>query len=305
MRKVKKVSGVIVPMITPFTKNYKVDNEAVIKIINSFVEAKVYPFVLGTTGEASSVSDNERYDYVKTICREFAGKTTIYAGISGNSYNDSVESAKKYFDLGIDYVVAHLPSYYKLTPDQMLLYFEKLADNIPGSLIVYNILATTHMSIPLEVVDKLSQHENIVALKDSERDVERLEQAIGKYKDRDDFAHILGWAAQSFFALSLGSDGLVPSTGNFVPELFYQLYDAVINERSDEGKELQLTTDSIAIIYQKDRILGDSLAALKIMMNEHGLCGKTVLPPLTQLSKEDEETIRDKVKELDKTILRK
>ncbi|OGU54179.1 MAG: hypothetical protein A2V66_04995 [Ignavibacteria bacterium RBG_13_36_8] len=304
MRKAKKVSGVIIPMITPFTVEHKIDHKAVKKIIYSFINANVYPFILGTTGEASSVSEDERYEYVKTVCGEFCGKTTIYAGISGNSFFDSTEAAKKYFDLGIDYAVAHLPSYYKLTTDQMLSYFEKLAENIPGPLIVYNILATTHMSIPLEVIDRLSMHENIVALKDSERDVVRLEQAISKYKNRDDFAHILGWAAQSFLALSLGSDGLVPSTGNFVPKQFFELYDAVVNDRFNDGKELQYITDSIAEIYQKDRMLGESLAALKIMMNEHGLCETAVLPPLTKLSSKEEIDIRQKVKDLDNTVLK-
>lgn len=305
MRKTKKVSGVIIPMVTPFTENYKIDHDAAKRIIYSFIDAKVYPFILGTTGEASSVDDADKHEYVKLVCKTFKGKTTIYAGISSNSFSNSVEAAKKYFDLGLDYVVAHLPSYYKLTPDQMLNYFEKLAESIPGPLIVYNILATTHMSIPLEIVDKLSQHENIVALKDSERDAERLEKAIEKYKDREDFSHILGWAAQSCFALSLGSDGLVPSTGNFVPRLFFDLYDAVLHERFDEGKKLQMITDSIAKIYQKDRMLGESLAALKVMMNEHNLCSKTVLPPLTQLNTDDEENIRVKVNEIDQSVFKR
>ena len=300
----KKYSGVIVPMITPFTVEGKIDKKAVEKIINSFIDSNVYPFILGTTGESASICEEERSNFVKTVCTEFSGKTTIYAGISSNSFNESVESAKKYFYMGIDVAVANLPSYYQLSPDQMLFYFENLASSIPGPLIIYNILATTHMSIPLEVVDKLSLHDNIVGLKDSERDLERLVKAIGKYHDREDFVYLLGWAAQSAHALALGCDGLVPSTGNFVPGLFQKLYEKIINEELDEGKELQLVTDRIASIYQKDRILGSSLAALKVMMNEHELCETTVLPPLTQLSNDEEQVIREKVRTLDKTVLK-
>ena len=69
-------------------------------------------------------------------------------------------------DVGVDVVVAHLPNFYPLTDDHMLRYFESLADSCPGPLIVYNIPITTHHSIPLDVVSKLSQHPNVAGLKD-------------------------------------------------------------------------------------------------------------------------------------------
>ena len=87
-------------------------------------------------------------------------------------------------------IVATLPSYYALTEEQMYGYYKNLADAITGPLMLYNILATTHMTIPVDVVKRLADHPNIVGLKDSERDLDRMQQCIAISKDREDFAYL-------------------------------------------------------------------------------------------------------------------
>ena len=154
------------------------------------------------------------------------------------------------------------------------------------------------MSIPLDIIDKLSEHQNIIGLKDSEQDKNRLEEAVTKYRNREDFVHQLGWAVQSVYGLSRGSDGLVPSTGNFVPGMYKELYESVVNKNMERAGELQNVTNSISKIYQTGKGLGHSLAALKVMMNEIGLCGTDMFPALTKLSMNEEIEIRKKVNEI-------
>ncbi|MHC4637431.1 MAG: dihydrodipicolinate synthase family protein [Planctomycetota bacterium] len=297
MSKTKKYHGSIVPMVTPFTEDGKIDKPAAAKITEFLIENNNSPFVLGTTGEAASVPDSERPAFVETIVKAAAGRTLTYAGIANNCIDTTVELAKKYFDLGIDAVVAHLPSYYPLTEDHMLKYFETLAEALPGPLMVYNITITTHMSIPLDVVDKLSHHPNIVGLKDSERNEERLEQATSMWKERDDFVHLCGCAALSAKALLSGSDGIIPSTGNFVPKMFYDLYEAGAKGDAETANRLQAETNEIAKIYQKDRTLCQSLAALKVIMKNLDLCEDYVLSPLFSIPEEEKELIKIKLKE--------
>ena len=158
---------------------------------------------------------------------------------------------------------------------------------------LYNILATTHMSIPVPVIKRLADHPNIVGLKDSERDLERMAQCIEIAKDRDDFAYFCGWAAQSAHSLELGGNGIVPSTGNYVPDMFRQLFDAAVAGDMNTANRLQDETNEIAKIYQKDRTLGQSLTALKVMMQTKGLCEPWMLMPLTRLSENEEKAIRD------------
>ncbi|MBR1545652.1 MAG: dihydrodipicolinate synthase family protein [Prevotella sp.] len=295
----KKYHGVVVPMVTPVTENGTLDTQAVERIIAFFVQAGVSPLLMGTTGEGNSVSQKDGLLFVETAVKAAQGRITIYAGLTGNCFAEQLAQAEAYTLAGADVIVATLPTYYALTEEQMENYYRTLADRIKGPLMLYNILATTHMSIPVEVIRRLADHPNIVGLKDSERDLERMAQCIAIAKDRDDFCYFCGWAAQSAHSLELGGDGIVPSTGNYVPEMFQQLYEAAVKGDMAEANRLQDETNEIAKIYQKDRTLGLSLTALKVMMQTKGLCEPWMLMPLTRLSAEEEQEIKKKVNALD------
>lgn len=303
-----KYRGVVVPMVTPVTQDGQLDVEAVKRIINFFADNKVSPLLMGTTGEGNSVSQADGQLFVETavqardawvaenVQRSASNVQRIYAGLTGNCFAEQVRQAEIYTALGADVIVATLPTYYALTPEQMYEYYKTLADCITGPLMLYNILATTHMSIPVDVIHRLADHPNIVGLKDSERDLERMAQCIEIAKGRDDFAYFCGWAAQSAHALELGGNGIVPSTGNYVPEMFSQLFDAAVAGDMATANRLQDETNEIAKIYQKDRTLGQSLTALKVMMQTKGLCEPWMLMPLTRLSAEEEQAIQLRVK---------
>lgn len=294
----KKYRGVVVPMVTPVTKEGKLDTEAVARIIEFFAKAGVSPLLMGTTGEGNSVSPKDGLLLVETAVKAAQKRITIYAGLTGNCFAEQLAQAEAYTKAGADVIVATLPTYYALTPKQMENYYRTLADSIKGPLMLYNILATTHMSIPVDVIRRLADHPNIVGLKDSERDLERMAQCIEIAKDRDDFCYFCGWAAQSAHSLELGGDGIVPSTGNFVPEMFQQLYEAAIAGDMATANRLQDETNEIAKIYQKDRTLGQSLTALKVMMQTKELCEPWMLMPLTRLSAEEEKAIAVKAEGL-------
>jgi 4-hydroxy-tetrahydrodipicolinate synthase len=290
--------GVIVPMVTPFRENGKIDLEATDKIINHLIFGGSAPFILGTTGESASIAETERSAFVETMVKAAAGRTFTYAGVSATSLQTSVEAARQYFDLGVDAVVAHPPSYYPLSDSQMLNYFEMLVESIPGPLIVYNITSVTHVSISLSVLDELSFHERIIGIKDSERDIDRLYQSLKKWADREDFAHLVGWGSQMANGLRRGSDGLVPSTGNITPKLYQDMMEAFESKNNQELDRLQILTDEVSAVYQKDRNLSQSLPALKVMMAAMNLCLPYVLPPLQRLGAEEERLISDKIKVL-------
>lgn len=299
-----KYRGVVVPMVTPVTQDGRLDVEAVKRIIEFFAEAGVSPLLMGTTGEGNSVSQADGQLFVDTAVKAAHHHPspvshhpiTIYAGLTGNCFSEQVRQAEVYTALGADVIVATLPTYYALTEGQMYEYYKTLADCITGPLMLYNILATTHMSIPVDIIRKLADHPNIVGLKDSERDLERMAQCIEIAKGRDDFAYFCGWAAQSAHSLELGGNGIVPSTGNYVPEMFQQLFDAAVCGDMETANRLQDETNEIAKIYQKDRTLGQSLTALKVMMQTKGLCEPWMLMPLTRLSADEEKAIANRLK---------
>lgn len=294
----KKYSGVIVPMVTPFTDDRKIDQKSVSKLVNHLVANQTMPFILGTTGESASIPEDYRLDFAQNMVENAAQGTMTYIGISGNCLETSIESAKKYFDLGVNVMVAHSPGYYPINDDQMLFYFEELIENIPAPLILYNIPPVTGLSLSLDVVEKLSHHPRIVGLKDSERDPDRLKESLSRWADREDFSYLSGWAAVSAEALLKGCNGLVPSTANLVPKMYKDLYDAGIAGDKETARRLQRETDEISLIYQKGFILPEALAALKVVLNEAGFCETHVLPPLKSLSQEREAAIRGEIQAL-------
>jgi len=279
----KRFSGIVVPMITPLNKDFTVDCDAVVRIMKLFYTSGIHPLILGTTGESSSIGAKESYRFVAAAVKAKGENQCVYAGLVGNQVEELIVRGNKYLELGADCVVATLPSYYTLTPAQMTHFYITLADNIQGPVMVYNIKATTQMSIPVEVVAELSKHPNIWGLKDSERDAERMATFIDAYKNREDFSYFCGWGAQSAGSLKLGADGIVPSTGNIVPDMYGKLYQAALTGNWEECLNWQEETDRIATVYQKDRTLGQSLAALKVLVNSKGNCTTTMMPPLTEL----------------------
>lgn len=290
-----KYRGVVVPMVTPVTEEGNLDVAAVSRIIEFFASNGVSPLLMGTTGEGNSVSAADGILLVRTAIVAAKGRVLVYAGLTGNCFSEQLAQAEAFTRAGADVIVATLPSYYALTEEQMYNYYKTLADSIKGPLMLYNILATTHMTIPVNVVKRLADHPNIVGLKDSERDLDRMKECIAISKDREDFAYFCGWAAQSAYSLSLGGDGIVPSTGNYVPDMFNTLYEAAVSGDMETANRLQDETNEIAKIYQAGRTLGQSLTALKVMMQTKGLCDPWMLMPLTRLSSEEEQAIKAKL----------
>ena len=294
----KKYHGVVVPMVTPVTSQGEIDTMAVGRIMEFLAKNDVAPLLLGTTGEGNSVSRKDGLLLVEAAVKVAKGRVKVYAGLTGNCFAEQIAQAEAYTQAGADVIVATLPTYYTLTPQQMYEYYCRLADAITGPLMLYNILATTHMSIPIDIVRLLIDHPNIVGLKDSESNLPRMNEIISFTRDREDFSFFCGCAALSAETLALGADGIVPSGGNFIPPLYAQLYQAAINREAEKAAQIQLVTADICSIYQKDHTLGESLTALKVMMQTLGLCEPWMLMPLSRLPKEQEEIIAQKARDL-------
>ena len=268
-------------MITPFTTAGGIDLAAVERIVELFVTNRIAGiFPLGTTGEASSIIREEKLRMVAATIKATAGRAMVYVGIAGNCLRESIESAAAYHQMGADALVAHMPSYYPLNDAQIEAYFLHLADAVTLPLVLNNIPATTHHSISLDSVDRLRQHPNIVALKDSANDPARLTELLKRTGGRGGFPVLLGSSAQFTHGLKCGGVGLVPSGAHLIPAEYQALFEAAMADRWDHVEMLQKQTDAQCSRYLKGRSLGEGLAALKALMEAKGLCGRTMLSPL-------------------------
>ncbi len=296
MKNLNKYHGVVVPMVTPLTKEIEIDVDAVGRIVENFAQNNVSALIMGTTGEGNSVPVKYGIKMIEAAAKAAKGRITIYAGLAGNCVIEQEDAAKQFIAAGADVIAATLPCYYALTPNQMYEHYKNLADAIPAPLMLYNIAATTHMSIPLEVIEKLSCHPNIVGLKDSENNIERMEKALELFRNREDFAYFCGCAANSAKAMSLGADGIVPSVGNYYPKIYNDIFEAGVKGDNAVAESLQNKSNEIGKINTAGLTLGESLAGLKVIMKEMGLCETYMLPPLTELSEDKVSEIKEKAK---------
>lgn len=299
MRKQKKYSGVIAPLVTPVTETGQIDEASVERLIDFVIDAKNYPFILGTTGEIALNSFKNREHLAKITAEKVNGRSTLFAGITDNCIDNIIDAAKKYVDFGVDVFVAHLPYFFPLNNDLMIKYFENLADNSPRPIMIYNILSITHMSIPVEVLEKLSYHPNIVGLKDSERDWERHQKLAELFKDRDDFVLFIGWTNKSSEAILMGFDGIIPNTANVIPGLFHSLYEAAFNGNENEALKYQAKAEELSELVQNNRTMTRTIPELKAIMNHLNICTPYVLPPLEKLSEQEAEKLVNDFKSLD------
>lgn len=270
-------------MATPFTAEGALDECAAERIIARLVDNGLGVFVLGTTGEAQSMPVALRRRLVEIAVANASKKVPVYAGIGDNCVGDSIAAGRDFLRHGVDAVVAHLPSYYPLNAAEMESYFAGLAKGVPGPLVIYNIPQTTLMSVPVDVVARLSHLPNVVGFKDSEATGDRPERLAAQLGGRPRFSIFMGVAAQSVRALRLGFDGLVPSSGNLTPRRWRDLYAAAKAGDWKRAEILQRELDSIAAVYQRNRSLGQSIAGLKAAMAVAGLCEPHVLPPLNAI----------------------
>ena len=280
MNKNKKYGGVVIPAITPLNADLSLDEGAVEKLFALFRQQGAMPFILGTTGEAPSLPLRVKQEYIRKAGRLKQQGDLLYAGIGSNCVSDAIELAKFAFGEGVDVVVSTLPSYYALTEGQMKKYFEQLAEQGGGPLMIYNIPSTTHQSIPLTLIDELSHHPAIVGAKDSERNEDRLNGSLRLWSGRSDFSHFLGWSAKSAHSLLHGGDGLVPSTGNLDPGVYREMIRAAEAGDKERLFRLQEQSDKLGSSYQSGLTLGVSLAALKLIMEKKGICQHYMMPPL-------------------------
>jgi dihydrodipicolinate synthase/N-acetylneuraminate lyase len=279
----KTYCGVIVPMVTPLTKDGELDEPGARRIIDHLIAGGVQGiFVLGTTGEGPSLPREMRSRLVHLTLDYTAGRVQVYTGVFDNIVSESIDAARDYLRRGATAIVAQLPNYYKLAPDQQFQYFSKLVDRVKGPLILYDIPTTVHMSIDPGVVEHLRAFRNVVGIKDSSGDPERLALLLESYADDSRFSVLVGTTGLASFGFEHGADGFVPSVANLNPALCARLFNAAEKGDSALMASLQREVDALSAEFTVDGYIGSSISRLKQRLAQRQLCGPHVLPPLQE-----------------------
>lgn len=276
----RKPNGVLVPMVTPFTVAGAVDTAAVGRLVEHLVTGGVDGlFLLGTTGESASMTVKQKRDLVVAAVKANRGRLSVYAGISSNVLEEAVHAASDYAELGVDALFVLPPNFYPIPEETLEDWFRQLLDVAPLDVLLYNIPLTTHVSIPMAVVERLADHRRLLGMKDSAPDRARLLASLAIAKNRPTFHVLVGTNKLFVEGLALGAHGIIPAAANLDPGVHRDLYRAV---RAGQQDEVQLLTAAMGEVLAQYGCptLGETVAKLKALMSREGLCEAQVLPPL-------------------------
>lgn len=291
-----KHSGVVVPMVTPITSDGKLDEGALDRLVDSLLAGGVQGiFIMGTTGEGTSIPRDYRLRLAQQVVARVKHRSLIFAGI-GDSHPEEITAGNDYFKAGVDAVVSRPPA--GVSPEAMLTWYRALLDRLNGPLLLYNMPMTQKVSIPLDLIEKLSGHPKLAGIKDSENNPARHEELLKRFGGRKDFSIFIGVGALMEQGLRQGADGIVPSVGNLIPETCGQLYATARRGDWTEAESHFSRMSSVAALYQKGRTLDESLSVLKAALHVRGLCAPHVFPPLKPLNGPQLEKLRNEMERM-------
>ena len=230
-------TGTCTALVTPFLGS-SVNYEVLFSLLDRQIAANVDAVVLcGTTGEASTMSDEEQIEVIRRGSSYVAGRMTVIAGTGSNCTAHAVELSKAAEEAGADAVLVVTPYYNKATPKGLILHYPAIADAVCIPVIAYNVPSGTGVDIPLSVYEALSRHPNINGVKDASGNLGRISHAIGQLGE--DFHIWSGNDDQNVPILALGGKGVISVLSNVCPAKVVQLVNACLKGNVQIGGALQ------------------------------------------------------------------
>jgi dihydrodipicolinate synthase/N-acetylneuraminate lyase len=175
------LSGILSPITTPFYADGSIYWKKLEHNVERYSRTPVSGIVaLGSTGEAVMLSDEERRDVLRAVREAAAANKVLIAGTGMESLAETLKLTEYAAELGYDAAMVRTPSYYKkaMTSEAMLAYYRTLADRSPLPIVIYNFPAATGYDMPTEVVIKLAEHPNLVSIKESSGNVEKIKKIV-------------------------------------------------------------------------------------------------------------------------------
>ena len=274
----KKLYGTGVALITPFTENLGVDYKSLKKILSHTAKGADYYVVMGTTGEAATVSDDEKREILQFIKTNNTARLPIVYGIGGNNTRHEIDQIKATDLKGVDAILSVSPYYSKPSQEGIYQHFKALADASPVPVMLYNIPGRTSSNLTAETTLRLANHKNIVGVKEASGN---LEQCMKIVRDAPrDFLVLSGDDMLTVALYAIGSRGVISVLANAYPGIFRKMKDhAFGGSYPKASSELYKLLDINPAMYEEANPVG-----VKYLMSLMGLCQPDVRLPLVPAS---------------------
>ena len=291
--------GIIPPVVTPLADLNTLDHTGLEKLIEHLIEGGVHGlFMLGTTGEATSLSLSLRKELLKETSELVRNRIPVLVGITDTSFTGSLELAEYSASLGLDGVVIAPPYYLPITQEEMRDYLENLAPRLPLPFLMYDMPSCTKMHMSLDTIRKAKEL-GAIGIKDSSGDMSYLFSLINEFREYVDFSIISGTELFIPETILQGGHGAVAGGANLFPRLFVDFYNASVNRDLDEIARLRdvvmLINDSIYNIGKNNsKIIKGIKCALSVME----ICNDYVAFPIRRHNSTERKKIEQSVENL-------
>jgi dihydrodipicolinate synthase/N-acetylneuraminate lyase len=281
----RPLRGIIPPMVTPLSDYDTLDVAGLERLIEHILGGGVHGlFILGTTGEAPSLSYRLRQELIERTCRQVNGRVPVLVGITDTAFVESVRTAGLAAQAGAAAVVLAPPYYFTPGQAELLDYLEHLVRELPLPLFLYNQPTHTKVPFELDTVRRAAQLSGVVGIKDSSTSMIYFHRLVSLFQDRPDFTLLVGPEELLAEAVLLGGHGGVSGGANLHPRLYVQLYEAA------RARDL----DRVAALHRQVLRLSSNLytlggpgagvtKGLKCALSILGICADCLAEPFPRL----------------------
>lgn len=287
------LSGIIPPLVSPLSSRDEIDQAGLARLIEHVLTGGVHGlFLLGTTGEAPSLSYRLRRELIDRVTTQVAGRVPILVGITDTSFVESVRLAEHAAQAGATALVLSTPYYFPAGQTELTGYIENLVPELPLPLVLYNMPSLTKVWFDIETLIRLAAIPKIIGLKDSSGDLVYFQKAIDLKKIRPDWSIMIGPEAKLPDAMRLGGDGGVAGGGNIFPKLFVDCYNACVAGDSVRVEALQSDINALQQIYEVGKYASKYIKATKCCLSLLGICDDFMAEPFHRFRAPERERVR-------------
>ena len=285
------LKGSIVALVTPFHEDGSVNFEKLGELLEFHIANHTAGVViLGTTGEASTLTFEEEEEVVKYSVKKVNKRIPLIVGSGSNETEKAVKMSKKYSELGADYVLVITPYYNKTNESGLIKHFTAVADASLCPVIMYNVPGRTGMSMSMHAIEILSKHPNICGIKEASGNIS-YSTKVAKYLS-DDFVMYSGNDDIIVPMMSIGSVGVISVLANIAPRQTAKMVELCLEDKYKEANQIQ--QDLLEIVH--DLFIEVNPIPVKEAMNYLGYSVGGYRMPLDTMAFENQKIL---IKDLD------
>jgi 4-hydroxy-tetrahydrodipicolinate synthase len=287
-------------MITPLLDRDSLDVAGLERLIEHILAGGVHGlFILGTTGEAPSLSYRLRHELIERTCRHVAGRVPVLVGITDTAFVESVNLARTARDAGAEAVVLSSPYYFPAGQPELLEYLQHLVPELPLPVFLYNMPSLTKVVFEPETVRDAADMDRVVGLKDSSANMIYFHQLQALFRGRADFSLLVGPEELLAEAILLGGHGGICGGANMCPRLYVALYNAARARALETVAQLHQHVMAIRnTVYSVGRHGSSHLKGLKCVLSCLGICSDFMAEPFHRFRQAERDIIQRHLEEL-------